>query len=271
MFDNSGLIEIIPDPEEIDSYVELSGRYHLGFEYNDFYVPDLLDDEKALREKVAFYNGLHRQKGVDTLHGVFFDITPFSWDSGIRRHSIYRMQQSVEIAGALGCRGVIFHTNLNPELVDGEKYRRSWLEAMAETMRLLLKQDNSLEIYCENMFDESPRELAELAAMLEGERRFGVCLDIGHVMLTPHDPEGWFQTLAPFIRHFHMNDNHLKRDEHLPLGCGNIEWNRIFQLMEQYGLKDRSVLLEVNGLEKIGKSMDYLCRQVSFLERQRKV
>jgi len=252
------IIEIIPDSEALEVYEKLSDQYSLGFEYNDFYNPTLLDDKSALREKIVLYQGLHRKKGRDTLHGAFYDIVPFSWDEGIRRHSIYRMQQSVEIAGALGCRGVVFHTGLMPGLVDGEKYRSNWITVMADTMRMLLRQDSELEIYCENMFDESPRELADLAEMLKEEERFGVCLDIGHMMLVTEEPEQWFQRLAPHIRHFHVNDNHGSRDEHLAVGNGSIDWNHIFQLMDQYALWDRSMLLEVNGLEKIARSLEQL-------------
>jgi len=156
MLERPGIMEMIPDRKDIGPYMELSGKYHLGFEYNDFYNPDLLDDEKALKERIAFYQGLHRP------------------------------------------------------------------------------------------------------AAMEGEGRFGICLDIGHVMLVTEEPEQWFSLLAPHIRHFHLNDNHFKRDEHLALGSGSISWSHIFQLMEQYGLGDRSILLEVNDLDKVRASLDYL-------------
>lgn len=261
MSDNIGVTHIIPNIENLEAYVELAEQYSLGFEYNDFFVPDLLDDEAALKQRIALYNGLGRPKGRDTIHGAFFDIVPFSWDSGIRKHSIYRMQQSVEIAGQLGCRGVVFHTGLIPGMVGDEKYRSHFLEVTADTMRMLLKQDNEIEIYCENMFDESPLELAALAELLAEESRFGICLDIGHMMLATDRPEEWFQALGKSIHHFHMNDNYLKRDNHLAMGAGKIDWKQIFALVEQYGLSDKSKLLEVSGLEKIQASLEYLKEQ----------
>jgi len=252
------MIEIIPGAGELDKYAELAEKYSLGFEYNDFFMPDLLDNTNLLKQRIALYKSLDRPAGTDTLHGAFFDIVPFSWDSGIRRHSLYRMQQSMEIACELGCRGVVFHTGLAPQLVSDEKYRSNWLEEMGQTMRRFLAENTGLEIYCENMFDASPSELSDLAAELDGEERFGICLDIGHVMLTTEEPMPWFEALAPYIRHFHINDNHFKQDEHLALGCGSIAWDYIFRLMDQYCLWDRSVLLEVRGMEKIRKSREYL-------------
>lgn len=252
------MIEIIPNAGELDKYVELAEKNSFGFEYNDFYAPDLLDDEAALKQRVALYRGLKRPAGMDTLHGAFLDIVPFSYDSGIRRHSLYRMRQSVEIAGELGCRGVVFHTGLLPGMVGDAKYRGNWLKRMEETLRKLLEQSGGLEIYCENMFDETPAELRDLALVMQDEKRFGVCLDVAHMMLSGKDPGQWFQALAPYIRHFHFNDNHLERDEHLALGCGSIDWENIFQLIGNNQLWKASVLLEMNGLDKIQKSLDLM-------------
>ncbi len=252
------ITHIIPRWREMETYVEFAQKYSLGFEYNDFFNPALLDDKEALAQRIAFYKSFDRPKATDTLHGAFYDIVPFSWDSGISSHSIYRMQQSVEIAAQLGCRGVIFHTNLMPGLADDHKYRSNWLEVMADTVRMLLKQDAVVEIYIENMFDESPRELAELAELLQGEKRFGICLDIGHMMLATDQPKQWFEAMGPYVRHFHVNDNHLRRDEHLALGCGKIDWPYIFKLIQEYGLQKSSMLLEVNSPDKIEASLNYL-------------
>ena len=253
------MLEIIPFWEQLEVYAALAEQYGLAFEYNDFYVPDLLDNNTLLKERIRIYQSLGRPKGVDTLHGVFFDILPFSYDSGIRKQSVYRMRQSMEIAEALGCKGVVFHTNFVPLLLSGEKYRNNWLECMRETIAKLLDESVG-EIYLENMFDQSPDELAELAVALQGESRFGVCLDIAHMRLVTDKPLEWFKVLAPYIKHFHFNDTHLQYDDHLALGQGSINWKEIEALIEEFDLKDKNRLIEVNGLEKIHHSLEYCQR-----------
>lgn len=256
------MLEIIPSLGEIDEYVRLAEQYGLAFEYNDFFAPELLDDSAALKERIRIYKGLNRSRESDTLHGAFYDVLPFSWDSGIKKHSIYRMQQSVEIANELGCRGVIFHTNFSPDFINNEKYRKNWLESMQETVRQLLS-GSSCDIYLENMFDQSPDELAELSASLQGENKFGICLDIAHMRLATDKPRDWFRVLAPYIKHFHLNDTHLEYDEHLALGQGSIDWSEIELLLQEYGLKDKSRLIEVSGLDKIQESLKY-CQKVGI-------
>ncbi|MCM1056936.1 MAG: sugar phosphate isomerase/epimerase [Firmicutes bacterium] len=252
------MIEIIPEIDKIEEYEELAEKYSLGFEYNDFFDPDLLDEEDIIKERIRRYRQLGRPENVDTMHGAFFDIVPFSWDRGISRHSLYRMEQSAEIAAALGCRAVIFHAGLRPEFAGGERYYRNWLQTMAEAAEKLAEQ-SGVEIYYENVQENSPAQLAELADRLRDESRFGICLDVAHLMLTRETPpEEWFRRLAPYIRHFHLNDNHLRTDDHLALGRGNIDWKEMFHSIRRYGLQDKSMLLEVNGLEKIRTSLEYL-------------
>ena len=70
-------------------------------------------------------------------------------------------------------------------------------------------------------------------------------------------PEAWFEKTVPYIRHMHINDNDLVKDMHLPLGDGIIDWNRFFNLMEEYQI-EASVLLEMAGWEKQLRSLEYL-------------
>lgn len=256
------MFEIIPSWEQIEDYLALSEKYGLAFEYNDFFAPALLDDSVRLEERVRKYKSLERPQGLDTLHGAFYDVLPFSWDSGIRKNSIYRMQQSVEIADELGCRGVVFHTNFNPDFLNNRKYRDNWLESMRTVISQLLS-GSSCEIYLENMFDQSPCELEEEAALLQDESRFGICLDIAHMRLATDEPQEWLRALAPYIRHFHINDTHLKYDDHLALGQGSIDWKEMETLLEKYGLKDKSRLIEVSGLDKIQESLKY-CQMIGI-------
>ncbi len=39
----------IPSLEQLGDFLEFSEKYQAGFEYNDFYMPDLLDDSAAIQ------------------------------------------------------------------------------------------------------------------------------------------------------------------------------------------------------------------------------
>ena len=40
---------IIPDFDRLSESLELSDRYGAAFEYNDFFMPDILDDENMFQ------------------------------------------------------------------------------------------------------------------------------------------------------------------------------------------------------------------------------
>ncbi len=265
------MLEIIPKWGELERYAKLAQERQLGFEYNDFFMPSLLDDKTALAERVKRYQSLMRPGGIDTLHGVFFDMIPFSLDEGIRNHSVARMQQSMEIAEQLQCRGVVFHTNINPQFLNQDWYFKNWLELTAKAVETLLSTSRDTRIYMENMFDDSPEPLRALMELFGKEERVGVCLDVGHMMLMRREPEEWFVQLAPYIMHLHINDNHLVYDEHLAVGDGKIPWEFISALLKKYGLLDKSILLEVKELTAITQSLTFLGKISIFNDEVRQI
>ena len=132
-------IYCIPKLNQLDDYVSFSNKYNAGFEYNDFFIPSILDDVKRTDEIIDIYKSLDRDRSNDTLHGVFLDICINSDDPMIYKVSDYRVHQSLDIAVRLGVRAVIFHTNhiSNFRL---KSYQDSWLNRNEQYWRRILKE-----------------------------------------------------------------------------------------------------------------------------------
>ena len=249
---------IIPDRNEIDSFIELSKKYGFKFEYNDFFLPFNLDKKSYVDETVNFYKNHKDMPEGNTLHGSFLDVTIFSRDDNIRKASEYRLRESMEIAKEIGAKAVIIHTNFIPNFKD-DAYENYWVEANVLFIKKLLVEFPDISIYMENMFDIEPVLLLRLAKELEDEKRFGICLDYAHVNVFGKAvaPMEWLEKLAPYIKHLHINDNDLIKDSHLSLGEGKIEYKEFFEFYKKK-LSSVPILLEMNGLEKINKSIEYL-------------
>lgn len=251
---------VIPNRSELSAYTELAKQYDLGFEYNDFFVPKLLDDANQLDEVTGMYLQAQEMPQYCTLHGAFLDVTVFSDDSLIAKASDYRVEQSLKLAELLGAKGVVFHTNYiaNFRL---ESYRKSFVEKNATYWKEKLSRHKDLQIYIENMFDDTPELLVQLAEAMKDVDNFGICFDYAHahVFGNPQEIETWVQALAPYVKHLHINDNDWKQDLHLAVGDGNIDWKRFKTYYETY-FPEATVLIEVSGMEKIRKSLDYLDR-----------
>lgn len=249
---------IIPDKTRIADYMELADRYKLGFEYNDFFLPKLLDDEKKLEETQKIYLDNNNIPSYCTMHGAFLDVTVFSDDSLILKASDYRVEQSLSIAENLGAKGVVFHTNYIANFKT-DSYRRGFVERNVEYWSKKLEEHKDIQIYIENMFDDTPELIAELGASMSSNERFGICFDYAHahVFGDEHNIEDWVVRLAPYVKHIHINDNDYKSDLHLAVGDGLIDWNMFKYYYEKY-FSESTVLIEVNGLEKIKSSLEFL-------------
>ncbi len=249
---------IIPNATRIDGYLELAEKYGLGFEYNDFFLPGVLDDEEALEAGKKLYGSLPKLPDYCTMHGAFLDVTVFSDDRLIREASDYRVEQSLSIAEEMGVKGVVFHTNYIANFRT-ESYRTQFVKKNAEYWGRKADEHKNLNIYIENMFDDTPELLAQLAVALSDKENVGVCFDYAHahVFGNPDDIEKWVESLAPYIRHVHINDNDFKQDLHLAVGDGRIDWKKFKYFYENY-FPEATVLIEVSGMDKIKKSLDFL-------------
>lgn len=249
---------IIPKQDELEEYLSVAEEYKLGFEYNDFFLPDLLDDEEKLKDVIAKYKACELPK-LTTLHGAFFDVIPFSVDKRIREISDARIRQSIEIAKELGAEAVIFHTNYNPFL-NSSAYVESWLQINAEYWSGILEEYSDINIYLENMFDTTPNLMMALSEQLCGFTNYGVCLDYAHASLSKVAPEIWAERLGKYVKHIHINDNDLVSDLHLAWGDGKINREGFYRCYDKY-MQNASVLIETSTMENVKRTLEMLKKE----------
>lgn len=249
---------IIPKLDELPKSLALAEKYGFGFEYNDFFIPDVMDDERLTDEIVSRYKS-QKLPEYCTMHGAFFDVLVFSSDKKIRKISEERVIESLDIARKIGARGVVFHTNHNPDLTS-ESYIKSWLDINESFWRKVLPQYPDLEIYMENMFDRTPDMLCGLAKRLADMPNFGVCFDYAHAAVYGSDIDGWVNSVAPYAKHIHINDNDLENDLHLAVGCGRIDWEHFKVCFEQKLTAAKTVLIETSSIENQRRSAEFLAK-----------
>lgn len=249
---------IIPDVERIEECLMLARQYDCGFEYNDFFIPDLLDDREYIEARIKLYKSIDELPKYCTFHGAFLDVTVFSDDSRIRQVSDYRVEQSLMLAEEIGANAVIFHTNYIPNFTLAS-YRQSWIDRNMIYWRNKAEKHKNLNIYIENMFDTDWKLLAELAGNMRDTGNFGVCFDYAHAHVFGNEWEidSWSSALSPYVKHLHLNDNDYKDDLHLALGDGNIDWQHFKENYLKY-FSDASVLLETRNMERIKKSLEFI-------------
>ncbi|MGN0637521.1 MAG: sugar phosphate isomerase/epimerase family protein [Huintestinicola sp.] len=248
---------MIPQLSHIDESLRLAEEYGFGFEFNDFFTPDVLDSRERVKEIADGYKA-HRLPDTLTCHGDFFDVLVFSSDKLIRNISEMRVRQSIEAALEVGAEAVIFHTNHNPFFI-ADSYVQNWLDCNVTFWSMILSEYPQLNIYIENMCDSSPDMLASLSGKLSSFPNYGVCFDYAHALVFGSDIESWVTSLAPYVKHMHINDNDLKSDLHLAVGDGKIDWNRFREHYFEYFTK-ATVLIETSSLENQRRSAEFLSK-----------
>lgn len=248
-------ILIIPDIKNLDESLSLAEKYSLGFEYNDFFIPSVLDDTEKADEIIRTY----KEKTLPdycTLHGAFFDVIPFSPDEKIRDISLMRINQSIDTARKIGASAVVFHTNYNPFL-NSKDYISDWIEKNTVIWGKILGDNADVSIYLENMFDTSPEIMSALSEKLSSHENYGVCLDYAHASLSKVPAYEWAEVLGKYVKHIHINDNDLVSDLHLAWGSGKIDKDKFYQAYEKY-LGGATILVETTPMENKRTSLEVL-------------
>lgn len=247
---------IIPEYERLKESVILSKEFNAAFEYNDFFNPSIYQDIEETKSRIERYKSIERDKSNDTLHGVFYDIAMISTDDVIRHRSRVLMEQSMEIAIELGCKGVVFHTGILASLWE-KKYLDAWVDNAAIYFDYLSREYSSIDIYIENTFEREPWPLIKLMDKLNILPNMKLCLDYAHAILTNISIEKWLEDMKPFIGHIHINDNDLKADLHLVPGNGAIDFKKFKELIIENDI-DTNILLELNGIEEQRQALMFM-------------
>lgn len=243
----------------MQAYEDLAQEYQVGFEINDFYDPLVFEDKKRREDIIQKYQKAGIPAG-STMHGAFYDVSVFSYDPQIREISKLRMRQSMEIAQELSVKGVVFHTNWNP-MLSNIVYDDQVVDGTCTFVRELLEAYPEIQIYMENMFDSDPVILQKISEQLCVYSNFGVCLDYAHAHLSDTPIEEWIKALRQYIRHIHINDNDLRRDLHLAVGDGRIDWELFCRYYQTY-FEECSVLIETTKPDNQRRSLEYLRKKL---------
>ncbi len=193
------------------------------------------------------------------IHAPFFDLNPASGDPDIIRLTAKRFHQTLDFAADTGATHIVFHPGYDPW-----RYARTpeaWLENSLQFWPDLLKRASGLEIQLclENIFDTDPLPLLDLLQQVDSAY-LRHCFDIGHWFLFSDTPIGeWLRLFKPYLSHFHLHDNRGKKDDHLPIGKGKIDFIDFFQHLDRL-LLSTTATLEAHNQKDAERSIARLSR-----------
>ncbi len=208
----------------------------LNFAVQNRLLPEIYFDGNALdaacQEDIdRLAKVLSEQKIDRTLHGPYMDLSPGGLDARVKEISLERIWKTMELASLFRPKTVVFHPGFDPWRFEG--YRDLWLKNSIEAWKPVATKAEEIGtiIAVENVFEEEPQTLRNLIEGV-GSPNFRFCFDTGHYFVFSKTPlPRWFDLLGEFLAEVHFHDNDGTRDDHLPLGEGEMDFGEFFDLL----------------------------------------
>ena len=195
-----------------------------------------------------------------TLHLPFSDMNLGGLNTGIRNEVLHQMKDYLQRASDFVELAVVHPGYLSPH---GAQLPDLAWKTNIESLQSLcdFAADCGITIAVENMpevpkiFGKYPKEILQMVEEVNRDN-VGLTLDIGHAnTMGAKVMDDFLQMYKGRVSHVHLHDNMGKSDEHLPIGKGNVDWNRVMDGLSNY--KGRFVT-EVNCVEEGVESLEFL-------------
>ncbi len=193
-----------------------------------------------------------------SMHLPFSDMNLAGLNPGIHGEVMRQMKYYLDMASELVEVAVLHPGYLSPY---GSKLpEKSW-DTCIESIQILCDHsaDMGITIAVENMpnfhkiFGRYPSEMLDILKQV-GRDNVGMTLDVGHAN-TMGLLDEFVVKCKNKLSHMHIHDNNGARDEHLPLGQGNIDWKKLMGSLSGY--KGRMVT-EMGSLDEGRHCVEFL-------------
>ena len=203
---------------------------------------------------------LRRHRLTVTLHAPFVDLSAGSSDPAIRAVTRRRFDELIDLVPLFRPATVVAHAGYDWQRY--EYFRGVWLDHSVTFWSAVAERLNreGCRLMLENVYEQGPNEIIELFDRLRSHG-VGLCLDCGHLTAFGRTPiEAWLRVLGPFIGQLHLHDNGGKKDDHLALGRGRIDFRPLFAFLKAERPRPPVVTMEVHRPDDIWASLEDLER-----------
>jgi len=190
---------------------------------------------------------VERVQGLLDDHGLFAvghtdPCLPYAYPiKGVRDACFKELERCARIFSSLGATIM----NIHPCYAAPPCMKQALVVQNIEALRPIAEMVDSLGLclVLEN-FKAPFDRVSTYETMLSEVPELKVHLDVGHTNFGADDGEVFCRRLGDHIRHVHFSDNRSVRDDHMPLGVGNVDWQRAVASLKMIGY-DGIITLEV--------------------------
>ncbi|MEM2118505.1 MAG: sugar phosphate isomerase/epimerase [Candidatus Bathyarchaeia archaeon] len=204
---------------------------------------------KTLKEIGQSYNKKY------SVHAPFADINIASPSKQLLKAMLKRLETSIAHANALEARVWVFHPGIKTGI--SMFYPRMDWQRNLQTANTLAKlaEDCGLKIAIENVPEPYPFLLKSVqdfkSFFAEADKNIGLVLDVGHSNIN-RQTQLFLETFEKKIVHVHVHDNSGNEDQHLGVGRGSVNWERLAASVKRLS---QDVVVVVESVEHVDESL----------------
>lgn len=240
------------------SYVEFRGEYPFCFPN---YTPK--------QELAACKTILKDSSLKSTLHSTMYDINLATLNPWLKDGNIACYKKSIDLASFLESEVIVVHGGFIPdEFANGplkDHFRELAEKHLIETLYELAEYGvkKQVKVAVENApveprypFIDSPESHRNLIESIN-HPNLGALIDIAHASLRGIDIPAYLKHLRPYLFEIHAHNNLGKKDDHLGLHHGVIDYNTILSYPEIRGIP---FIMEIHSYEEVMETLNWLER-----------
>jgi sugar phosphate isomerase/epimerase len=174
---------------------------------------------------------------VITIHLPYSDLNLASMNRPIWEETLRQMKKCLSLASDFSRLAVAHPGHLSP--LGSQMPDKAWEQNIlglqeicdhAAELDMMVAVENMVNI--EALFGRTPEELVGIIENV-GRDNLGFVFDVGHANTNGNVDQ--FLKLKDLMVHAHLHDNMGRRDEHLPLGKGTVDWQIVIDRLNGYG------------------------------------
>jgi sugar phosphate isomerase/epimerase len=227
-----------------DELIEIGA---LGFDYLELTMDPPQAHYTTLQQQMQVIVDELYSRGMSIICHLPTFVSTADLTDSIRQASLQEMFHSLEVAAELGARKVVLHPGHIGGL--GVYVMETALAHANNSLAAIIEyaQKLGLCVCLENMFPRC-RAFVEPDDFVDILQRFPdlkLTLDTGHANIGTRGGRRILQFIKKFghrIGHLHISDNLGERDDHIPLGSGIIDFEKIARAIKRSGYDDTATL-----------------------------
>jgi len=202
------------------------------------YIEIVDDGFHALNNpRVSILKNIGESYGLKySVHAPFADVNIASPSRLMLKAMLKRLERSIACTNDLNGQVWVFHPGLKTG-ISMFYPGMDWLQNLKTTQSLFkIATDYGVKIAIENVPEPYPFIMKSVEDFRRFYREFveniGFVFDIGHANLNGQI-ERFLTTFPDKIVHIHAHDNNGKGDQHLGIGHGTVDWNKVATLIKR--------------------------------------